>query len=289
MLSNLGSERVRTVASLGGRSFRSRRGLLRVEGPQAVAELLKHRHGCVRDLYFTEAAAAAHPALLQLADDPGCDDSLRSRGSGAGLAADSLQRPVRLELVSDEVARHWGSEAQGVFAVAEAAALGAQLADLSAGPGPLVLLPGTRDPGNAGTIIRNADAFGASGVVACTGTVDLAAPKVIRASAGSIFHLPVVTGVPFAEVAGQLTGEGWLLLGTSGLGEPGSFAAAAAGLVRRHAWVFGNEARGLSAREEAACDLLVRIPMSGSAESLNVAAASAVCLFASQQARLDRT
>lgn len=258
-LSNPRSDRMRQVASLGRRSFRARKGLLRVEGPNAVKELLLHREQSVRDVYFTEPAKEAHAELYALA----------------------VERTRWTHLVEDPVFRHVAPESQGVFAVCGSDAVRGDVfaASLTA---PLVILPGTQDPGNAGSIIRSADAFGAAGVIACTGTVDPLSPKVIRASAGSVFHLPILLAATFDWAAARTRETGRLLYGASG--SRGSVPLEDADLSVPHAYVFGNEAAGLTAEEIAVCDQLVCVPMTGKAESLNVAVASAICLYASQEA-----
>ena len=148
-----------------------------------------------------------------------------------------------------------------------------------------------RDPGNVGTIIRTADAFGAVGVVAVAGTVDASSPKVVRSSAGSVFHIPVCVVPSFADARALIHGRSAALLGTSGGAGSLSLSdllvqgvSARSRLSQSHAWVFGNEARGLSGDEMRLC-ALVSIPMTGDAESLNVASAAATCLFASQTVR----
>lgn len=135
--------------------------------------------------------------------------------------------------------------------------------------------------------------MGARAIVSVKGSVDSSSPKVIRSSAGSVFHLPVVPAASFGEACQTLRGMNAVILGTSGaqgaysLTSLMSYAAweRRGWLAQTHAWVFGNEAQGMSEAEMASCDALVMIPMSGKAESLNVASAAAMCLFASQSAR----
>lgn len=260
IIDNPQSDRVRGIVSLGRRSFRARRGLLRVEGPQAVAELLLWRGDKIRDVYFTPEAAGRYESLWDLA------------------AASTRWR----HLIAPEVARAIAEEAQGVIAVCDASAISGTPVDADTEAGALVVLPATQDPGNAGTIVRAADGFGAAGVIAAKGTVDLAGPKVIRASVGSVFHLAIEQGEAFADIVQRLRREGRKVLGTSGATP--SVSLDSIDLREPHAWVFGNEAGGLSAAEEALCDTLVHIPMSGHAESMNVAVAAGICLYASQQA-----
>lgn len=267
ILDNPHADRVKRVAGLAGRSARSRSGLMLVEGPQAVRELVVHRGGQVRDVYLTPRASAQHPDIVG--------------------AAEAVTRWVHE--VTEEVARAMSSDAQGVLAVAreQAVADGAP----RPGGGPVVVLARAQDPGNAGTIIRTADAMGASRVVLTPGSVDVRNPKVVRASAGSVFHLPVATGVELPALVDSLHEGGTVVMGTSG--QDGSLdltdlldevvLRGDGALTVPHAWVFGNEAQGLDPEEEDACDVLVRIPMSGPAESLNVSSAAAMCLFASQR------
>ncbi len=269
IIDNPRADRVRRVSALVGRSARSRSGLMLVEGPQAVRELVRHRPRAVRDVYVREDAWEAHSDIV-----------------------DAAQRATRwVHPVTDDVSAALSRDAQGVCAVASGDAVVRDLPRATDGE-TLVVLAQARDPGNVGTIIRTADAFGACGVIAVVGTVDAASPKVVRSSAGSVFHLPVSL-VPSFDVARQLVhGRGAALLGTSGgrgsLDLSGLLVAGVSSrslLSQPHAWVFGNEARGMSDEEMRACDALVRIPMTGDAESLNVAGAAATCLFASQTVR----
>lgn len=257
---NLRSKRVRTLVSLGRRSSRTKLKLLRVEGPQAVAELLTWKPETVQDVYFTPAALQQYLNLWTLA-----------------------QEATRwCHIMTDEVAAEVAGDAQGIIATCTPDAI------ISVGQPEggrvWVLLPETRDPGNAGTIIRNADALGASGLVATTGTVDVSSPKVIRASVGTVFHLPVFQGGDYVQVADHFRGQGHRVLGTSGT--PDAQLLGDTPLEEPHVWVFGNEARGLSDAQLAVCDQVVRIPMSGRAESMNVGSAAAICLYASQEGRV---
>jgi TrmH family RNA methyltransferase len=156
----------------------------------------------------------------------------------------------------------------------------------TASPRLVVLLANVRDPGNAGTVLRTADAAGADGVVFSDASVDPYNSKCVRASAGSLFHLPVVAGSPLRQAAAALRGAGLQILaaeGTAGreLDELESDGA----LGRPTAWLFGNEAWGLPADLVALADQAVAVPIYGRAESLNLAAAAAVCLYASARAR----
>jgi TrmH family RNA methyltransferase len=145
----------------------------------------------------------------------------------------------------------------------------------------VAVLHGVADPGNAGTVIRTADAAGADAVVLTAGSVDPYTGKCVRASAGSLFHLPVVTGVEADNAFPLLRATGLTVLATAADGTDDlDRLADDGGLVGPVAWVFGNEAHGLPTDVLAAADRTVRIPIRGRAESLNLATAAAVCLFA---------
>ncbi|WP_367616025.1 TrmH family RNA methyltransferase [Phycicoccus avicenniae] len=149
---------------------------------------------------------------------------------------------------------------------------------LARGPRLLVLLTHVRDPGNAGTVVRGADAAGADAVLVSAASVDVRSPKVVRSSAGSIFHLPVVTGLDVAASLDRLRSAGVRTLAADGAG---TTLLPHADLSGPHCWVMGNEAWGLPEETRAACDDVVRVPIHGLAESLNLAMAATVCLYTS--------
>jgi RNA methyltransferase, TrmH family len=144
-----------------------------------------------------------------------------------------------------------------------------------------------RDPGNAGTVIRCADAAGADAVVLAGHSVDLYNPKTLRASVGSAFHLPVAVE-PSAEIAvtAAKTDAGLTVLAADGAGELGLYDAPLAGPT---AWLFGNEAWGLPDELAALADHRVAIPIHGRAESLNLSTAAALCLYESARAQRGMT
>ena len=152
---------------------------------------------------------------------------------------------------------------------------------LAAQPRLLVLLTNVRDPGNAGTVIRGADAAGADAVLVSDASVDVHSPKVVRSTAGSLFHLPLVTGLPVEETVARLRDGG-------DQGPRGRRGRCGPAARRRpgppHAWVMGNEAWGLAPEVRDLCDEVVRVPIYGRAESLNLAMAATVCLYASAAA-----
>jgi TrmH family RNA methyltransferase len=153
---------------------------------------------------------------------------------------------------------------------------------LAARPRLVAVLAHVRDPGNAGTVLRCADAAGADAVVLTDASVDPYNPKAVRASAGSLFHLPVAVGVPVAEAVEGLRAAGVRVLAADGAGERDLDAELDEGTMGGPtAWVFGNEAWGLPEQTRALADAVVRVPLHGRAESLNLATAAAVCLYAS--------
>lgn len=153
---------------------------------------------------------------------------------------------------------------------------------LARSPRTLVVLAHVRDPGNAGTVIRAADAMGADAVLVSDASVDVLAPKVVRSTAGSLFHLPVVADLDLADALTRIRSAGLRLLAADGAGDTD---LPDADLSTPHAWVLGNEAWGLDPDVTARCDSVVRVPIHGHAESLNLAMAATVCLYASAMAR----
>jgi TrmH family RNA methyltransferase len=150
----------------------------------------------------------------------------------------------------------------------------------------VALLANVRDPGNAGTVLRTADAAGAQAVVFADASVDPYNGKCVRASAGSLFHLPVVAGVRLEEAVAAMRAAGLRILAADGrAGRSLDDPDVQARLGEPTAWMFGNEAWGLPPELVALADEPVAVPIYGQAESLNLAAAAAVCLYASARAQ----
>ena len=148
------------------------------------------------------------------------------------------------------------------------------------------LLANVRDPGNAGTVMRTADAAGAQAVVFADASVDPYNGKCVRASAGSLFHLPVVAGARLADAVAAMRQAGLRIIAADGrAGRSLDDPDVRARLDEPTAWLFGNEAWGLPADLVALADEAVAAPIYGKAESLNLAAAAAVCLYASARAQ----
>ena len=157
---------------------------------------------------------------------------------------------------------------------------------VDAPPSLAVALAELADPGNAGTVLRTADACGAGTVVFGSGSADPYNGKVVRSSAGSLFHVDVVRSTPLEPLVLAVQAAGVTVLGADGAGELRLDRAAADGVLAGPVlWVFGNEARGLDPQLAALADHRVRVPMRGRAESLNLSAAAAICLYATQLAQ----
>ncbi len=234
-----------------------------MEGAQAVREAV--RFGRVHELFVTGAAAARHPELLAAAADAGARVV-----PVTDRAADSLSETV---------------SPQGLVAVCDL--LDVQLAGaLSGTPSLVAVCAGIADPGNAGTVIRVADAAGADAVVLAGDTVDPHNGKAVRASTGSVFHLPLARERDAVAALDACRAAGLVLLVADGHGELDLHdPAAAAVLGGRVAWVFGGEAHGVPEAVAGRADHRVRVPIHGHAESLNLATAAAICLYASVGAR----
>ncbi len=230
------------------RAHRKADGRFLVEGPAAVSSALATT-GLV-ELFVTDEAAERHPDLAAHATATVAPDVM------AGL--------------SDTVTP------QGLVGVADA--LDVPLGDALAGARLVAVLAYARDPGNAGTILRTADAAGADAVVFPDDSVDPYNPKCVRATAGSLFHLPVVVGGDVAEVAAACQAEGLRVYATTA--DDGTLLDDT-DLAPPTAWFFGNEAWGLPDHVVATADQRVRVPIHGRAESLNLSSAAAVCLYAS--------
>lgn len=202
----------------------------------------------------------------------------------AGLVAQARRRGARLILVEDRVmaALSGTRTPQGILATVRQPV--ARLTDvLATRPRLLLLCAGVADPGNAGALLRVADAAGAGGVLFTAGSVDPYGDKCVRASAGSVLHLPVVTDLDIVAAAEALTAAGLQLLAADAAGECDLFALGA-DLAAPTVWVVGGEAHGLPTGLPTTARR-VRVPIHGRAESLNVATAAAVCLYASAQAQ----
>jgi TrmH family RNA methyltransferase len=249
---------VKAARRLTRRSARADLGLFLAEGRQAVTEALEVP-GCVVEVFA----------------EPGRHPDLRDRA--ADLPWHLVDAPAMAALSGTVTP-------QGVVAVCRTVDVPLETV-LAGDPRLVAVCADVRDPGNAGTVIRCADAAGAAGVVLAGDSVDAHNGKAVRASAGSLFHLPVAVVRHPGDAVDALQRAGLTVLAADGYGEVDLDEAADTGLLtRRTAWLFGNEAWGLPAELGALADHRVRIPIHGRAESLNLATAAAVCLYASARA-----
>jgi RNA methyltransferase, TrmH family len=272
-ITNIRSPRVKAARQLSRRSSRQRSRLFLAEGPQAVREALAWQDdpasaglgSLVTELFVTAEVRSRH-------------DELTARAAAQGVPVLVVSGQVMAELAQTVTP-------QGLLAVCRF--VDVPLEPLTAAsPRLVVLLANVRDPGNAGTVLRTADAAGADGVVFSDASVDPYNSKCVRASAGSLFHLPVVAGTPLRQAAAALRGAGLQILAAEGAaGRELDELESDGALGRPTAWLFGNEAWGLPADLVALADQTVAVPIYGRAESLNLAAAAAVCLYASARAR----
>ncbi|WAB81506.1 RNA methyltransferase [Microcella daejeonensis] len=260
MIDNPRSPRVRAAAKLSKRAQRAETGLFLVEGPQAVDEAVRWRPELIREIFVTPAAEERGSALIRDA-------------RAAGIRIEQVTGPV-LDAIADTVTP------QGMVAVCATFPLSLDEV-IAARPRLIAVLEEVRDPGNAGTIIRVADAAGADAVILTGTSVDPFNPKAVRATTGSLFHVPVVVGVELQPTLDRLRAGGARILAADISGHDLLVERAAGGLDAPTAWLFGNEARGLTPEQLALADAAVIVPIYGRAESLNLATAAAVCLYES--------
>ncbi|MEW1718906.1 RNA methyltransferase [Streptomyces sp. NPDC093109] len=266
------SARVTAARRLAKRAFRVKERRFIAEGPQAVREAVAHRGEdgapTLTELFTTAEAAERYAELI---------DAARAIGARVQLAPDEVLADLSGTVTPQGllgVCRFLDSPFESV---------------LRARPRLVAVLAHVRDPGNAGTVLRCADAAGADAVVLTDASVDLYNPKSVRASAGSLFHLPVVVGVPVEQAVRGLREAGVRILAADGAGDHDLDDELDADTMGGPtAWVFGNEAWGLPAETRALADAVVRVPIHGKAESLNLATAAAVCLYASARAQRVR-
>ncbi len=268
---------MRAARALQRRAGRQQAGLFLVEGRQAVREGLK-LPGVIQEVYFRWDAAVANADLLEA-----------TKAAGVTYYGVSEQN---LATLTDTVTP------QGVVAVAKA--VDVPLASVLGKPKDktakvkkkhrrkdvslVVICAQVRDPGNAGTVIRCADAFGADAVILSSDSVEVYNPKTVRASVGSIFHLPIVVGVDLAEAISACRKAGMQIFATDGAAGT-DLTDLDEDLEQPTAWVMGNESWGLPVEHLALADRTVAVPIYGQAESLNLATAAAVCLYASASAQ----
>lgn len=247
------SGRVKIARRLATRAFRVRTGEFLAEGPQAVREALAEP-GVVIEVFATADATERYPELVEQAET--------------------------WHVVTDDVVEAIADSVTPQGLVARCHSVLTTLEDVPADARLVVVCAEIRDPGNLGAVIRCADAAGAAAVIVAGESVDPLNPKVVRATAGSLFHLPIAVEDDVPAVIAELQRRGQQVLAADGGGETGLFDAGL-DLAAPTAWVMGNEAHGLPDAWVALADRGVRVPILGRAESLNLATAAAVCLYTS--------
>ena len=266
MIDNPRSPRVRGVAKLAKRDARSQTGRLLLEDPQAVSEALAFRPELIEELFVTPTALDRYQDIGRAARE-------------VDLEVEFVTEQV-LEAMADTVTP------QGVLAVARQFPTSLKEI-LAAEPRLIAILEEVRDPGNAGTIIRAADSAGADAVILTGRSVDLYNPKVVRATTGSLFHVPVAIMPELDDVLERVKAAGIQVLAADIKGE--DLLSARPSLAAPTAWLFGNEARGLSDEQLALADRAITVPIYGKAESMNLATAASVCLYESAFAQRSAT
>lgn len=258
MIQDPSQAEIKGVAKLTKKEARSETGLFLLEGPQGLKEALD-RPKLIEKLFATESFEEKYPELISRARD--------SR--------------VSVNLVSESVLKELSDTTtpQGVVAVCQQ--FHVSIEDVLASKPTLVaFLAQIRDPGNAGTVLRAADAAGADAVVFSKGSVDIYNPKVVRSTTGSMFHLPFVIEADISSSLQKFKDGGLFVLAADVSGDSLS-TISPSDLAKPTMWLFGNEAWGLEPEVSVLADKLVQVPIFGAAESLNLATAASVCMYAS--------
>lgn len=266
VIENPKAPRVKRVAALARKKDRRDTGRFLVEGPQAVRELLSHRPELTETVYATTDAAPWQFEVDRLAD----------------MAQVPIERvtPQVLAAMAETI------NPQGVLAVAHTWEL--SLADVCANSQLVVILHEVRDPGNAGTVLRAADAAGADAVIFAGDSIDPFHPKVVRSTTGSLFHLPVAVAATLDDAVAAAASAGLTTIAADVRGADVLAARDEGLLEQRVAWTFGNEARGLTEAERDLVGRSVRLPIYGAAESLNLATAASVLMYETAFAQRSR-
>ncbi|MFE0425154.1 TrmH family RNA methyltransferase [Streptomyces sp. NPDC058953] len=262
------SPRVAAARRLARRNFRGKERLFLAEGPQAVREAAGHR------------TPAGEPTLTELFATPEAFERY------ADIVAAARAADAAIHLADETVIADISTTVTPQGLVGVCRFLDSPFEEIvAARPRLVAVLAHVRDPGNAGTVLRCADAAGADAVVLTDASVDLYNPKAVRASVGSHFHLPVAVGVPVERAVTALKGAGVRVVAADGAGDDLDAELDAGTMGGPTAWIFGNEAWGLPEETRSLADTVIRVPIHGRAESLNLATAAAVCLYASARAQ----
>lgn len=260
MLENPRSPKVRRVSALQKKRDRQESGQFLLEGPQAVREALTAQPELLLEVFATPTAHEKH----------------------ADIRALLSQHDIEIEFISEAVLAAMTDTVTPQGFVAVCAQFPKSLKDvLAAKPRLIAVLEEVRDPGNAGTIIRSADAAGAEAVVFAGKSIDVYNPKVVRATTGSLFHVDVSVAYETEAALAEIRSVGLRVVAADVSGRELNPDTEAELLSQPTAWLFGNEARGLTPELLALADDVVRLPIFGSAESLNLATAASVCLYLS--------
>ena len=301
---SVNNARIKDAANLKQKKFRTENGAFIAEGLRAVEEAVQF--GIVTDLFFTVAEHERLDAVKKAAEEKGArlfqvDDKVMAKLSDTKtpqgilavvrIPACSLQRlkpgVFQKQIASGKTSvlqrgnnnEKLSAAAQKVFGSDNMSERDIRIGSLLSEPdnnAPVVILDRIQDPGNLGTIIRTADAVGALGIILLEGCADAYSPKVVRASMGSLFHLPVVQDVTAEEALTWCYRNGY---------EPAATAlnhaqnVYKADLSKKMAFILGNEANGVAEELQAAAETRLFIPMAGQAESMNVAMAAGIILF----------
>ena len=259
VLTNVRAPKVARARRLLKRGFRESDGAFLAEGPQACRE--GALAGKVTELFLTQEALDRYPEIVATVENSGAEITLCN-----STVIEQFSSTVTPQGMT-AVVRMWDQNPDAIFHAS------AKL---------VVALTAVRDPGNAGSVIRVADAAGADGVIMSSDSVDLFNPKVVRSSVGSLFHLPIAIGQNLAETISTARSNGMQVLAadTGGVSLYGGVD-----LAKPTLWIFGNEAWGIPKEILELVDHVVSIPIYGQAESLNLATASALCLYASATAQ----
>jgi TrmH family RNA methyltransferase len=287
LITSVNNQRVKEVANLKQKKYRTESGTFFAEGLRAVQEAVQYAD--VTELFYTEAEAGRLDVVLEAAESVTADIKEKSgnknnanhNNAGTAKKRNEAANGIRMYQVDEKVmAKLSDTKApQGVLAVIRTPEQ--NLRQLRPGTAsdnnaPVIILDRVQDPGNLGTIIRTADAVGALGLILLEGCVDAYSPKVVRASMGSLFHLPVVRDVTAEEALTWCYRNGYEPAATALKNAQNVYKA---DISKKMAFLFGNEANGVAEELQAAAETRLFIPMAGLAESMNVAMAAGIILF----------
>ncbi len=287
LITSVNNQRVKEVANLKQKKYRTESGTFFAEGLRAVQEAVQYAD--VTELFYTEAEAGRLDEVLKAAGNVPADTKEKSgnmnnvnhNNAGTAKKRNEAANGIRMYQVDEKVmAKLSDTKApQGVLAVIRTPEQ--NLRQLRPGTAsdnnaPVIILDRVQDPGNLGTIIRTADAVGALGLILLEGCVDAYSPKVVRASMGSLFHLPVVQDVTAEEALTWCYRNGYEPAATALKNAQNVYKA---DISKKMAFLFGNEANGVAEELQAAAETRLFIPMTGLAESMNVAMAAGIILF----------